>query len=181
MNDRNDPLVQRAAALPEEIQPGRDLWPEIANRLTPAARTTTVVRRPLWPAALAAGLALAVLSSSVTWWVANRPDISTERVVAAMTDPMVPYVQDAKMMQVRQQLTVSLDESLNRLSPRTRRQVSMNLMEIHQSLAEVRVALEEDPDNAFLHQLLHTTYQQELGLLSDINKLALTLPDEIEI
>ena len=181
MNDRNDSLVKRAAALPAEIEPARDLWPGIASQLAPQTEHASVAKHNVWPAALAAGLALAVLSSSVTWWIANRPDVSTERIVAAMTDSMTPFAEDAEMLQVRQQLTVSLDESLNRLSPRTRRQVGLNLLEIHQSLADIRVALDEDPNNAFLHQLLHTTYQQELGLLSDINKLAGTLPEEIGI
>ncbi|MDH3590117.1 MAG: hypothetical protein OEQ74_12015, partial [Gammaproteobacteria bacterium] len=121
MNDRNDPLVKRIAALPAEIEPGRDLWPGIAGQLTPETGHAPVARHAVWPAALAAGLALAVLSSSVTWWIANRPDISAERIVATMTDPMTPYVEDAEMLQVRQQLIVSLDESLNRLSPKTRR------------------------------------------------------------
>ena len=180
MNDRNDPLVQRAATLPESIEPGRDLWPEIAAQLSPVAQTVSTGRHAVWPVALAASLTLAVLSSAATWWVVSRPDLSTPRIVELMTDPAQPYVQDVELLNARRELTDSLDQSLMRLSPRTRRQVSMNLLDIHESLAEIRVALEEDPDNTFLHQLLFSTYQQEIGLLSNINRVALTLPDEVE-
>ncbi|MDH3646022.1 MAG: hypothetical protein OER80_04540 [Gammaproteobacteria bacterium] len=180
MNDRNDPLMERAAALPDEINPNRDLWPVIASRLTPAIQSKPSSRSSVWPIALAAGLALAVLSSAITWTVANRADVSPDRIAAVITEPARPYVQDAELVQIRQELTAALDDNLMRLSPKTRRKVSANLLEIHESLAEIRMALDADPNNGFLHQLLYTTYQQELGLLSNINRVALTLPDEIE-
>ena len=100
--------------------------------------------------------------------------------LAAITAPAAQYVADAEMLQVRERLTVSLDDSLQRLSPDTRRTVSKNLLEIHESLAQIRSALEQDPQNAFLHQLLHTIYGQELDLLTDINKLAADRPQEIQ-
>lgn len=180
MNDRNDPLIQRAAGLPESIEPGRDLWPDIASQLSNPVQSATKRERAVWPIALAASLTVAVLSSVVTWYVVTRPDLSTERIVELMTDPAQPYVQNVELLNARRELTESLDRSLQRLSPETRRQVSANLLEIHESLKEIRVALAEDPDNIFLHQLLHSTYEQEIGLLSDISRVALTLPEEVE-
>lgn len=180
MNDRNDPLIQRASALPESIEPERNLWPGIAARIAADTQQPASRNRSVWPVALAASLTLAILSSTATWWVLTRPDLTTTRIVELMTDPMQPFVQDVELIEARRQLTDSLDESLQRLAPSTRRQVSMNLLYIHQSLAEIRAALDEDPENVFLHQLLYSTYQQEIGLLSDINRVALTLPDEVE-
>lgn len=180
MNDRNDPLIQQANALPESIEPDRDLWPGIAARLNPATTSDYRPRPAVWPVALAASVTLAILSSAATWWILSRPDLTTTRIVELMTDHAQPYVQDVELINARRLLTDSLDKSLQRLSPRTRRQVSMNLLDIHESLAEIRSALEQDPDNLFLHQLLHSTYSQEIGLLSDIKRVALTLPDEVE-
>ncbi len=181
MNDRNDPLVRQAATLPDEIAPERDLWPAIAERLNDRAPATPVQTRPNWPFALAAGIALVALSSLLTWSFTQRDTLSTAELVEVITAQADPFVNDVELIQARQALTVSLDDALGRLAPPTRRKVADNLLEIHQSMAEIRVALEEDPDNALLHQLLHTVYQQEIGLLTDINKLAATLPEEIEI
>ncbi|MBT8135653.1 MAG: hypothetical protein KJO54_01435 [Gammaproteobacteria bacterium] len=180
MTDRSDSLIGRAAALPDEISPERDLWPQIASKLG-QPEVPAVQQRRWWPQAVAAGVALVALSSAVTWRFATQQDVSTAAVVAAITAPATQYVADAEMLQVRQRLTVALDDSLQRLSPDTRRNVSRNLLEIHESLARIRTALEQDPQNAFLHQLLHSIYRQELDLLTDINKLAAERPQEIQI
>ncbi|TDJ33755.1 MAG: hypothetical protein E2O56_03320, partial [Gammaproteobacteria bacterium] len=62
-----DNLEQLARDLPREIQPTRDLWPDIAHQIT---RESTARGRPRgWlPLALAASVLIAV-SSAVTLWL----------------------------------------------------------------------------------------------------------------
>lgn len=181
-SDNNDPLMQRAAALPRNLEPGRDLWPEIAAKLQPATARVTPQRTRFWPAAIAAGIGLVVLSSSLTWWVATHRDVSAAEIVAAISDmqTLPSHTPDAGLLLAREDMIASLEQSLERLPPATRRVVGSNLLEIHRSLGEIRLALLEDPENAFLHQLLYATYEQELGLLSDINRMAMILPNEIQ-
>ena len=62
-SDNFDPLLEQAARLPAEIQPQRDLWPDIAARLN--APVPTPRRR--WPLSLAAAAALVALTATVTW------------------------------------------------------------------------------------------------------------------
>ena len=57
-NREQDPLLARAAELPKDVAPPRDLWPAIAARLT-ATPQRAGFRALGWPAALAAALAAA--------------------------------------------------------------------------------------------------------------------------
>ncbi|MBT8130807.1 MAG: hypothetical protein KJO35_00945 [Gammaproteobacteria bacterium] len=178
MTEQKDPLMRKVAELPSEISPTKDLWPGIAARLSDPVTVQPGKRR--WPLAVAAGIALVALSSLLTWTIMQPNDSATGQLAAVLTEPVRPFVQDAELMQVRAQLTQSLENSLERFSPETRQLITSNLLEIQQGLAEIRTALEQDPNNVLLHQLLYSTYEQELSLLSEINQVAHTLPTGIE-
>jgi len=59
--DDEQALLQRIAGLPREIQPRKDLWPDIALRIDPASKIVRPDARrfPAWPAAIAASLIVA--------------------------------------------------------------------------------------------------------------------------
>ena len=57
-----DPLLAKAAELPKEIEPARDLWPGIEARLGEAPRHEES-RGYRWPMAVAAGFVVASVSA----------------------------------------------------------------------------------------------------------------------
>ena len=87
-------LKARTAELPDSIEPQRDLWPGIAERMAPAPLSS--VEKParrraggirfalLWPhlesfqwaTLAAAALLLVVSSSAITAWVVRAPDVA---------------------------------------------------------------------------------------------------------
>ena len=65
-NPKDDPLLAKAAELPKDVAPSRDLWPSISARLAGEPQQA----RPRafgWPAALAAGFVVASVSALLTW------------------------------------------------------------------------------------------------------------------
>jgi hypothetical protein len=142
-------LRWRLRQLPRELDPDRDLWPDIAARLPmPAAR-----RRSAWPAwmAMAASVLLAV-----AWWrlapppdPQRRTDEATERIVqaeaAAMTREYQAALSEYRAMPVPAELVPSI-ATLDR------------------SVADIRSALARDTDSVLLLQQLQRAYSRRLAL-----------------
>lgn len=180
--DRTDPIFAKAAELPPEISPERDLWPGIAARLNePAAATGTARGTRHWPVALAAGLVVIGLTAAVTWRLAAMQFATPPaEVLAGLIQDNGGTHPGVELTDVRNQLLASLNDSLTRLPPESQRIVVDNLLEIRTSLAEIEAALSRDPDDASLQQLLYTTYEQELQVLWHLNRMTQSLATEVE-
>jgi hypothetical protein len=69
----DDELMARAAALPKDIAPGRDLWPGIEQAITaPAAPRRRAVWDTVWAKA-ASVLLLVGASSTITYLLMEQP------------------------------------------------------------------------------------------------------------
>ena len=75
-----------------------------------------------------------------------------------------PDFQDA-----RNDLATMLQDALQKLAPETRQEVEKNMAAIHQAIVEINRALDKQPDNALLQELLLSTYRQELALMSSVD------------
>lgn len=180
-------LVDSARALRRDVQPERDLWPQIEGALRPTAGVVVGPWRfPAW-----AGLAAAaVLVAAVTLLVVRQPgarlpdegepiqtlSAATEEAVSETTLAHYSRVSDevrAKngLMQVREDLLRSIGERRGELDPRTQDLVDRNLEVIDQAITEIYEALEEDPENRELELLLAATYQREVEFLKQLNLL----------
>lgn len=173
-NGQTDPLLAKAAELPQDVAPPRDLWPAIDARLAAEPQ-----RRPEragsfgWPAALAAGFVVACVSALLTWGLMR--DSGPAGPDATATAPAILPVNygansalGAKELAARDQLLVQFRERLARLSPQTREAVVRNLAVIQQAADEINAALAEDPASGLLNELLLGTYRQELQLYSKV-------------
>ena len=182
--DRNDPILARAANLPTEIAPERDLWPGIAAQLDMPVSTLGQPRRNWhWHVALAAGVVVVALTAAVTWRVAVMQfaappaDVLAELMQTGTDATLQPEVE---LVDMRNELLDSLQASLSRLPPESQRIVVDNLLEIRASLSAIEAALSLDPDDASLQQLLYTTYEQELQMLGNLHRMTQSLPVEVE-
>ncbi len=171
--------------LPQDIAPPRDLWPQIAAQITPAAEdaSTDATRVPSsarrivrlrWLAAAAAVGCLAVgmwidrsllLPSKVP---GGAPTASTHVTPGAPASLEVAYVSDPRYTRQRAALLASLQAQLNALPPVTRTKVLASLDTIGKAKQDLESALGKDPGNALLQELLVNTYQDEMRVLTDV-------------
>jgi hypothetical protein len=174
-------LLEQAAVLPKRLQPGRDLWPGIAERIREPRRVVPIRRRwrpVLWnPALAAAALLLIALSSAVTAFLmrGSRGPAEVAESPSAMPQPAAmgtasDAIGDAEQEYERaaQALLASLEARRDSLSPETVMIVERNLEAIDAALRDVRRALEEDPGNPGLVRMLASTHRKRIRVLQTV-------------
>lgn len=133
--------------LPREIDPPRDLWPDIAARLE---RPVAARRRPWFAAlAVAASLSLAVGLA----WQLRKP-------VAPPADFRAELVQrEAEALTREYQAALDQFEGAPMPAP-----LEPALATLDRSAADIRVAIASDPEAVFLLDQLRRTYARRLTL-----------------
>ena len=172
--ESDDRLTAAARQLAQEIKPERDLWPEIE-----AAITEPVRERSRWAPTFAQAAAVVLLiggSSGLTYLAVKdepavtvpvySPGYEIQRAAFGTSHNLGSDYQDA-----RADLASRLDQQLVRLSPEEREDVEKTLVVIHEAIADINAALEEDPDNAYLQELLQKTYREELNVMRRVSGL----------
>lgn len=187
MTERNDTpraseLDEALAALPREVQPGRDLWPDIAASLPPRRarrwRYLPLVAT-LSAVAFAGLLAVQLLIPDVQ---ERTPGIATIPAQSAAQLPPEFLTAEAAYREVRAQRLADLEEQLAQLSPETRERVARSLDTIQLALVELRTALGEAPADPVLQHLLLSVYSQEMAVLGQIDEATrLVVERSIEI
>lgn len=183
-------LLAEAAALPDEIEPPRELWDGIAARLEPRRRVlpfAPALRRWAFlapPLAAAAALLLAVglglrpgpaPSPEPTPGPSQTPVTGTPGLQAAALGSSASLGQaEADYRRATEQLLESLRSGQGSLPPGTLETVEKNLSDIDRALGEIRAALESDPENAQLARLLNGTQRRKLQMLQSVARLTRT-------
>ena len=171
MNSKTDNLEQLTRELPREIQPPRDLWPDIYDQIT--AQPSGYARRWL-PLALAASL-LVAMSSTVTMWVMSPGNGSQDFIAFARQDPTVMTTRyagavEAEFAPALIALRAQLPYRLEQLAPETRDNVLQNLSEIDTATQEIRGAIGRDPNAMYLVDMLVALYAREIDILRQLNQ-----------
>lgn len=172
MND-DDKLMEQAAQLATEISPERDLWPDIEAAISAPAQPSR--RTPYWVQAAAVVLLVAG-SSAVTWMVASDgASVSPGTVATSLDSEFVSFGRGFELGQgfqaARSNLAADLDVELARLSPEARAEVEENLAVIRQAIAEINEALEAEPGNMMLQEMLLNSYHDELNVMRNVGGL----------
>ena len=169
--DRNDKYVAAASQLATEISPERDLWPEIAESIAPQ-------RSARWmPAfAQAAIVVLLIGASSGLTFLAMKDNQQPAQVITPdlLFEPTAfssGYALGPEYLEARSDIAAQLDEELGRLAPEVRADVEKNLQLIRTAIAEINAALEQEPTNTLLQQLLLNAYQDELAFMHQVGGL----------
>ena len=173
---RDDELMAKAADLATEIAPSRDLWPGVEAAIEASPAGGQAPRNSWFSPYLAQAAAVLLLvagSSGITWYVMKdeaapvvvTPDLLFREASFASYD-LGPGFQDA-----RAKLSSQLDEELARLSPEARTEVEENLEAIRAAISEINAALQSEPDNVLLQELLLKTYQEELTVMRHVGGL----------
>ena len=168
----DDPILERARALPQALNPPTDLWPEVERRMAaPAPGRWTPVRLAT------AAVLLVGLSSVVTLWLSNTPETngSAEFAGSPAVAKVGPwFARGTDIAQTRANLYLAVESELESLSPDTRVILNANLRSIESARQEINAALEGHPNSELLQHLLVATYTNEMTLLSEIGEMART-------
>lgn len=188
MTDPARPKTGRLSELPREIAPPRDGWPALEAKLReygmprpdgtpeqPRRHTVWIGRRKtIRIAALAAALAAVVLGISIDRWIlpSTRPTPAAAPSEAGVTSKKLAAgeLSDPRYAHESAALLRSLDAQLATLPPPTRKKVLESLATIHQSMRTIQEALGREPGNALLQELLIDTYEDEMQVLSAVQK-----------
>ncbi len=171
----DDELMARASALPQDIQPQRDLWSGIAEAI---AKPPAVAPWNRFMAQAAAVLVLVGGSSGLTYFavtdddraavddVVQTPELIFRPVSGSFGNRYMlgPGYQDAHSV-----LASQLDLEMQRLSTEARQDVHTNLTIIRTAIADINRALADEPDNTLLQKLLLSSYQEELSVMKQVN------------
>lgn len=173
----DDELMAQARALPQDIQPQRDLWSGIAAAI---AKPPAVAPWKRFMAQAAAVLVLIGGSSGLTYLAvsgddqAPLPGIQNPNLVFQPVSgsfgsqyTLGPGFQDAHSV-----LASQLEFEMQRLSPEARQDVYENLTTIRTAIADINRALANEPDNTLLQKLLLSSYQEELSVMRRVNGIA---------
>lgn len=171
MNNVNDDKLQKAVQrLPQDIDPGHDLWPGIAARIGRKQRAA----RPLWAYGLAASLCVAVGAGSLYYGLARHaPGAAVPVEVATTASP------DAVYYAQRAAFAENSVETAPNLAPATRAVILTNLRIIEGSMQQIQAALEKDPNNPRLRTLLYDLYQNEARLLAATQQIQTTQRNDL--
>jgi len=197
-SEEHDEIMALAAELPKEIQPDRDLLPEISAlawrqpelRVVPGAPDRPGFVRALYPyrtQLAAAAVVLVALTAALTGVLLRGPaasDVAEAPVVAvqpagapaaeevAASGSLARYeAVEASYAVVIDQLTRALDSHRAELAPEIVQLIESNLAVIDQALAESIAALEGSPGNPALRRAVSAAYEQKVGLLRQASAL----------
>ncbi len=170
-----------AADLATEVKPGRDLWPGIEQAITKPVRPARTMWNTVWAQA-AAVLLLVGGSSGLTYLaltdngdvvtpVAGGPTLVFESASGSFGSQ---YNLGPGYLDAQRDLAGRLDDELAHLTPEVREAVETNIAAIRTAIAEINVALAEDPDNVLLQELLLSTYREELTVMKQVNGIGLS-------
>ncbi|MGA2708693.1 MAG: hypothetical protein ACLQJ0_14450 [Steroidobacteraceae bacterium] len=158
-------LDARLAQLPRDMAPERDLWPEIEVRLTHGARNQ---RRRHFALGLAAGLAAMALALLAAFH--PRAVLAPRAVSARIAQtPESAGPRDAAFVRTQAALERSFKTDLQRLPPQTQTRVLQDLEIIRNARADIRSALDANPQDPLLHELLADTWQQEMDFYANVS------------
>jgi len=153
--------IKSLRELPQAVAPARDLWPLIETRLAPRRRSWAV------PTSLAAAAVLVVFGFVVGSRVGDpakssvAPQDSGAMVRAAlMTDPGYQIE--------RNELLRTLPEKLENLPMESQQRVKDSLAAVQAAMKNIEAELGRDSTNALLQELLISTYQEEMRVLTSV-------------
>jgi hypothetical protein len=167
--DFNDlELSNKLKNLEWDLQPNRDLWPDISSRIRFADKTRKST--PVWmPFAMAASLVLATIAlvfSSMTY----QRSLDTDRYQATLAkyqESQLALIEQQHQM-VRVQFSQLLKNERDTLSPEFVSELETLLLNVDTASAEIKNALNLQPNNPDYTSMLVRTYQQEIKFLNTI-------------
>jgi len=178
-------VLAHAASLPRSVAPPRDLWLGIARQLE-HERAWSWRSVGFRPVVLAAAATVLIGLVAVLWTGRAPAKVRTVEIPAAspraslvsgttgISDPVLAEA-ERQYEAAAQALLEALQQRRALLQPETLAVVEANIDVIDRALAEVRLALVQDPKNPELTRMLVATHRKKVDVLSRVVKLSTAL------
>lgn len=172
--------VKRLDELARSVPPARDLWPAIAQAIAEDARSVGMVaatgpRSAAWlrPAfASAAAVALVALGVFVGMQFGSTTVVTPLAGNRTQTDVMPASLRDAAYRKQRSELLAEVQVRLDAMPEAERAKIAGSLDTLRRSISEIEAALGRDPANALLQELLVSSCQEEMRVLTTVRDSA---------
>lgn len=154
--------VHSLQELAQEATPARDLWPGIQSRLKPRRRSWAV------PASLAASVVL--VTAGVLIGLQLRGSDAAPFAVPPATGALVraSLNDNPGYQRQREELLRTLPDKLQALPPDSQQRVRESLQTIQTAMQNIENELGQDAGNVLLQELLISTSQEEMRLLTTV-------------
>lgn len=174
MTEQDMKLDRLIDGLDERIAPPRDLWPDIKAAIAPE---TAKGSGGFWQWRFAASvMATAAMIGMLGIPRGEKVQMVQQKDVPQLNDSLVRFAGfDATFVSVHEQSLEHLADQLNALPLDTQGVILGNLRVIRESIGEINEAIEREPNNVQLRQLLQIAYQQELAIVSTVRESATTI------
>jgi len=157
-------LARDVARLPQTREPAHDRWPEVRAAIEGARASRTASRRWLAAAAVLAGLGLAGL-------VGYR--VGTAR---GTSDPLVASREigeaERAYAEAASAFRAVVDQRLPALTADSRAAIHASLDELDRAIAELRLALDDDPSNVEANRSWNALYRRKIRFLRTVSRLS---------
>ena len=172
MSDKKDPrdemLDEHVANMKRELAPERDLWPEISSRLELRDRATSTSPTAWRPRGWASiGVAVAAGYLLATWFP-----------LASITER---NGQQPQSTQLRADFLANTQPALNQLPVGTRAVVETDLAGFELDWLRIEEALEAEPDNPLLNELLMSAQDRAQSVRDQLDRLTSDSEETVEI
>jgi predicted anti-sigma-YlaC factor YlaD len=167
-------FVDAAATLPRQIEPRRDLWPGIAERIANAKRQPrpAVRVRPWWGSPLGLAAAAILVMALGAFLARDRmrtpaPSVTEGTLLPAAVSPGGEAIAEAERSYTTAtaELMAAVNARRDSFSPETLAAIDKNLLIIDDSLKQLREAIQKDPGRAELQRMLVATHQKKVDML----------------
>jgi anti-sigma factor RsiW len=168
-------LLAEVQSLPRGIRPERDLLPSIhqaidRERVIPIAGWRS---RTLWSmrwAVATAAMLLIVATAVITQAVAKKYRVTDSAATPPVSGSAVLVTREVDKLETEYRDAIAelqqlIEAQRTQLSPVTLRLLEQNLQIIDRAIQESRAALQEDPANDIINEMLWSAYEKKLELL----------------
>ena len=172
-------LVQRVHVLPLDVKPERDLLAGIHSEIDreqviplPATR-----RHALWSMrwSLASAALVLIISTALITRALSRSPATLDTPLQQGTNTLVSDELrglERKYLSAIEELQLLVREQNTEISPETRVLLEQNLRVIDRAIRDSRGAMQQDPGNEMVNQMLWSNYEKKLDLLRRATSMA---------
>jgi hypothetical protein len=183
-DDQAGRVVQASSLreLAHDIQPSRDLWPDIHARLPMAGRGAEAsdgrphsvfdLRAP-WTRIASLAAVVALLGVGIWIGRGTRPFHEAAEEELSIVGPsmlQITHITDPQYLRERAELLRTLPRQIAALPPESQAQVKASLATIHKAMQDIEAALGRDSSSALLQELLINTCQDEMRVLMAVHE-----------
>lgn len=158
-NKSQDGLQQQLASLPQDVQPGRDLWQGIELAITQQPSATDKAKPKSW---MYGAVAASILVPAVAVWIS----------ISSLSGPAEPGLDSATLIAQLSEQYESQKSSLlvtYQDKPALTDNWQDQLTELEDAASAIKAALKQDPNNVALLRMLQTVYQQQIDLIERVH------------